>query len=166
MHEACAFEGLDPDSGLWACDQHMSQVGVRTGRRGSAGARKRRKGPLEATFLSPQSAESPVPSDPPSEQDMRAHLTSPGEPAGARGRRGRASSRARGRSRKGVALAAEGEHTTLDGLAAEANDLALHADAGAATDGPMQPHEDVDAVHDPPKPASRGRRAARKGSRS
>lgn len=170
VHEACAFEGLDPDSGLWACDQHMSQMGIRTGRRGSAGARKRRRGPLEATFLSPQSADSPIPSgsvDPPAEQGSRAQPIGPEEPHGARGRRGRASSRARGRSRKGVALAAEGEpHATLDGLAAEANGLASHTDAVAVGDGPMQPEDNVGVVHDPPKPASRGRRAARKGNRS
>ena len=101
---------------------------------------------------------------------MAEPFHSPSEPAGARGRRGRASTRARGRSRKAVALAAQDDvQVTLDGIAAEANGLAFHNDAAAVADSPMQPDEDAgmaDAVHEPPKPANRGRRAARKGNRS
>ncbi|KAK9860443.1 hypothetical protein WJX84_001872 [Apatococcus fuscideae] len=180
VHEACAFEGLDPDSGLWACDQHMSQFGTRAGRRGSAGARKRRKGPIEATFLSPHSAESPVPDPLDSSADP---LSSPPAPAAVRGRRGRPSTRSRGRGRKAQA-ARDPPQMSLNGIAAQANGLALDTDPDAAAGhdapGPEQPlgeadaadpvapgavQADADALGESPKPA-RGRRGSRKSARS
>ncbi len=184
VHEACAFEGLDPDSGQWACEQHMPQFGARTGRRASAGSRKRRKGPIEATFLSPQflgTSAMPDPADT-SSDPLHSHP----EDGAPKAKKGRTSGRARGRGQKIAPMeATQGPPLSLDGLAAEANGLALrdnaslgddaHEDSpmldpshdgslGAATPAKDEP-ESHEGGRDAPKVTSQGRRGARRTGR-